>query len=162
MKNSLTHSLLIVLIFFTACTTDLADSDGNLTGEESGYGQPDDSYEYSQEFNNWVRKINDPYTLDNFQDAYNNLAMTRGNSDSGFAIGHQLSPTHYNVKFTSKTPSEIDYLEEINGVSIMYHPFDIVMMPYDQAADMKQPDATKTAATESSEKRYFLYRKAVL
>lgn len=89
---------------------------------------------YNKEVGAWMIPQNDPYTLENFQAAYDNLAsgksckiLTRAEAIE-FPESKQLEPTHYALRIYPKTEEEQWRVETMEDVSVVYAPFNYAVL----------------------------------
>lgn len=84
---------------------------------------------YNEITGNWMIPQPDPYTLANFQQAYDNLAADKSlqrlshAEASEFSAAELLEPTHYALRIYPKTEKEQWRVEKMEDVSVVYAPF---------------------------------------
>lgn len=108
---------------------------------------------YHEATASWIRHANDPYALDNFQRAYDNL--TSGNSVQTLSkdVARQVASvridaTHYNVKIYPRTEEELWSLESMPDITLAYVPFDYEQLPQAQSATLDKVDAKTVFPSE--------------
>lgn len=108
---------------------------------------------YHEATASWIRHANDPYALDNFQRAYDNL--TSGNSAQTLSkdVARQVASvridaTHYNVKIYPRTEEELWSLESMPDITLAYVPFDYEQLPQAQTAALDRADAKTVFPSE--------------
>ncbi len=104
----------------------------------------------------WMIPQKDPYTLANFQEAYDNLALgkstqvlTRAQAGE-FSGARKLKATHYTLKVFPKTEDEQEAYERDKELDVIYHPFDYEPLT---AAEVKSLKITDMQPLED-ERRY--------
>ena len=117
----------IILAFFVvvSCSHDeLAVSDSQDSLKQMNAVQ----YFYNSDQDLVLKYQADPYTLDNFQKAYDliadndNLVQTRG-LDEYFVKGNKLTPTDYVLKIFPRSMKEQSEIENMEDISVAYFPF---------------------------------------
>ncbi len=110
---------------------------------------------FHEETGSWIRPQNDPYTLENFRNAYLNLttgksAQSLSKSQAAELSSIKLEATHYNVKIWPRTEKEQSELELMEDVATAYIPYDYVQLPESEvkAANLKK-SADRTMPAES-------------
>lgn len=89
---------------------------------------------YHQGVEAWIVPQNDPYALDNFQQAYANLigqGLTRAGEPS------ELTATHYALKIFPRNEDEQWEIELIEGVEVSYIPFTYVGLSEGESKDLE-------------------------
>lgn len=82
---------------------------------------------------------NDPYTLENFQKAYDNLSLgksiqTLTHVETGeFSGTEQLESTHYALKIFLRDEDERWKIELMEDIRVAYIPFNYVQLPEEEA-----------------------------
>jgi hypothetical protein len=99
---------------------------------------------------------NDPYTLENFQQAYDNLAsgesnqiLTRAQTEE-FTEAERLEPTHYALRIYPKIEEEQRRIEMMDDVDYIYTPFNYSGLGAEEAARVPQTRAEVTSPFEVS------------
>jgi hypothetical protein len=92
----------------------------------------------------WIVPQNDPYALDNFQKAYDNLSA-RG--AAGTRAGETLDATHYALKIFPRDEEEELAIEQMADIHISYIPFTWLGLTEDEAQELE------TAATRAGGER---------
>ena len=142
MKKSHLKTLLVLsctlLLGLGGCTTDYMDDDSQVLTPSDETGGPKTRSLENAVFNEgaqvWMVPQKDPYTLENFQQAYDNLLsgnttqpLTRSEVAS-IADAEPLKATHYRLKIYPKTESEEWKIERMEDVKVAYIPFDYVQL----------------------------------
>ena len=85
---------------------------------------------YNELTDSWMIPQADPYTLENFQKAYDNLAsgkslqtLTRVETEELFEPGVKLKPTHYALRIYPRNEDEQWRVEMMEDISVAYAPF---------------------------------------
>lgn len=76
----------------------------------------------------------DPFSLSNMQAAYDNVAddfLKTKSSSTFIKKGGRLSPTHLALRMYPKTMKEWNAIENLEDISLSYHPFDYAPVPGD-------------------------------
>ncbi len=115
---------------------------------------------YNEVVDAWMVPQPDPYTLKNFQAAYDALAA--GNStqtlskaqSAEFAAGRKLAPTHYALKIYPHDEAEQWRVETMEDVQVSYIPFDYVQLT---AQEVEKLPAAKVQAVGTSAARAFTF-----
>lgn len=82
----------------------------------------------------WIAPRADPYTLENFQNAYNNLYLGKSvlnlthEERNKFNQPRQLKATHYALRIFPKNEDEQWEIERMEDVKVAYVPFDYVQL----------------------------------
>lgn len=138
-------SICLVASFLMAlsCTQEFPDSHGSdindndtplvkspLTAEDLVYDEATST---------WYIHRQDPYSLDNFQQAYDNLLsnttlMNTLDIDAA-TLPSTLNPTHYCLKIYPQTEDEQWEIELMDDVDVLYTPFDYVALPDESDID---------------------------
>ncbi|MDR2910244.1 MAG: hypothetical protein LBV47_02605 [Bacteroidales bacterium] len=71
----------------------------------------------------WIAPQEDPYTLENFQQAYANLSANDLTRSSEFSVIKNLTATHYAIKIFPKNEDEQWEIELTEDVEVSYIPF---------------------------------------
>jgi hypothetical protein len=99
---------------------------------------------YNEVVDAWMIPQNDPYTLENFQAAYDKLsagksAQSLSKAQAGeFAAAKKLAPTHLALKIYPRSEEEQWKVEMMEDVSVAYIPFDWVQLPEEEAEKLPQ------------------------
>ncbi len=108
---------------------------------------------YNEVVDAWMVPQADPYTLANFQAAYDKLAagtsvQTLSKAQAAeFTPAKKLKPTHYALKIYPKTEEEQRRVEMMNDVQVAYIPFDWVQLTPEEAGKAEQSKARSAANT---------------
>jgi hypothetical protein len=97
---------------------------------------------YHAGIGSWIVPQNDPYALDNFQRAWNNL--TRGEATRA------LEPTHLALKIFPRSEDEQWEIELMENVEISYIPFTWVALTEEQVQELEQTEPEKVYFPEVS------------
>lgn len=142
MKKSHLKMLLVLsctlLLGLGGCTTDYTDDDSQVLEPTDETVGPKTRSLVGAVFNEgaqvWMVPQKDPYTLENFQQAYDNLLsgnttqpLTRSEVAS-IADAEPLKATHYRLKIYPKTEAEEWKIEMMEDVKVAYIPFDYVQL----------------------------------
>ncbi len=129
-NNFLKHTVFVLFVFFIAGCSGTSINDNDEIFSNKGFAETHIGY-YCPTTDSWLCHQKDPYTLENFQEAYDALAssVTTKSSYDDLQQGILLKATHYAVKFYPKDEEELTFLEGIEDIKISYIPFD-----YHQAA----------------------------
>lgn len=128
----LTSALILSLC---SCISSLEENE--VKGTPVNPGKPIDveNAVYHEITKSWIMWQNDPYTLENFKNAYDNilsgnseLSLTRSQLDEISSIG-QLKATHYSVKIYPRDEKEQSKFEAMEDISVVYIPFNYVFVP---------------------------------
>lgn len=118
-------SALIAIFGLASCSNDkLSISESR----ELLHQASEDIVFYNSDYDIVLKYQADPYTLDNFQKAYDILAededfvKTRG-LDDFFVKGNNLTPTDYALKIYPRSLKEQSEIENMDDVSVAYFPF---------------------------------------
>jgi hypothetical protein len=116
-----------------------------------------DNAVYNEVTETWMLPQNDPYTLENFQNAYDNLSagkatqtLTRSGTEE-FAETKKLVATHYAVKFYPKNFSEQRELELMDDVNIVYIPFNYTQLT-EKETEIVEATTTRSGAVTYPER----------
>ena len=120
-KRRNSPSLFLVFLIVLGCTDKLSDQT-IVTEHNEGIADKPQLY-YCKSINSWVRYQKDPYSLSNFQEAYD-LLSSDPSTKSSFIDGTQLKATHYAIRIYPKTEEELSFIENMEDIKISYHPFD--------------------------------------
>lgn len=158
MKKSHLKTLLVLsctlLLGLGGCTTDYMNDDPQVLEPTDETVEPKTRSLENAVFNEgaqaWMVPQKDPYTLENFQQAYDNLLsgnttqpLTRSEVTS-FANAEPLKATHYRLKIYPKTEAEEWKIERMEDVKVAYIPFDYVQLT---KAESEKVVATTRAQT---------------
>ncbi len=102
---------------------------------------------YNEVVDAWMIPQADPYTLANFQAAYDKLAAEK----KEFAPAKKLKPTHYALKIYPKTEEEQWRVEKMEDVNVAYIPFSFVQLTQEEAVKVEKAK-TRSAANTFPEK----------
>lgn len=142
MKKSHLQTLLVLsctlLLGLGGCTTDYTNDDPQVLEPTDETVEPKTRSLENAVFNEgaqaWMVPQKDPYTLENFQQAYDNLLsgnttqpLTRSEVAS-IANAEPLKATHYRLKIYPKTEAEEWKIERMEDVKVAYIPFDYVQL----------------------------------
>lgn len=143
MNKKLLKSFLLLsttlLLGIGGCTIDFMDDDPQvLTSSDETVGSKTRSLEnavFNEGAQTWMIPQKDPYTLENFQRAYDNLLtgntaqpLTRSQIASIANTKEPLKATHYRLKIYPKNEDEQWKIEKMEDVKIAYIPFDYVQL----------------------------------
>lgn len=127
---------------------------------------------YHEGVQSWICPKSDPYRLENFQQAYDNLASGQlefSNASNEFAINVKsiqnefsasaekqlkLQATHYAVKILPKTENEQWLLESDEQIKVTYVPFDYVSLAEEQVQNLRMSRSQNLFREEAKERRY--------
>lgn len=105
----------------------------------------------------WMTPQPDPYTLDNFQRAYDNISQGITNQNitrveqNEFDNSHKLAATHYALKIYPKNENEQWKIERLEDVKVAYIPFNYVQLPDDvEIKNMSLTRSTENTFSESN------------
>jgi hypothetical protein len=110
---------------------------------------------YNEVVDAWMIPQKDPYTLENFQKAYDNLAARQSSPTldkaqaAEFAPAKKLKPTHYALKIYPRTEEEQWRVETMEDVQVAYMPFCFARLTREEAAKVAK---TKSPARTFAEK----------
>ncbi|MDR2913052.1 MAG: hypothetical protein LBV38_07200 [Alistipes sp.] len=113
---------------------------------------------YNEIVDAWMVPQPDPYTLENFQKAYDRLSTRKSAQTlnaqqmSEFASPKKLAPTHYALKIYPRDEAEQWRVETMDDVQVAYIPFDWVQLPAEEAAVAAALARTRSAANTFAEK----------
>ncbi len=136
---------------------------GSMTGDrETVPEQKTRSIEgavYNEAVDAWMIPQKDPYALENFQNAYDNLAagksaqsLTKAQA-AEFTLAKKLSPTHYALKIYPRNEEEQWRVETMKGIQVAYIPFDHVQLTQEEVENLPQAQVkTRSAADTFVEK----------
>ncbi|HJG72184.1 MAG TPA: hypothetical protein K8V55_01515 [Alistipes finegoldii] len=160
MKNNRIKLLLglscTLLLGIGGCTTDyMDDAPQVLTPTDETVGPKTRSLEnavFNEGAQAWMIPQNDPYTLENFQRAYDNLLsgnttqpLTRSEIAS-IANAEPLKATHYRLKIYPKTEAEEWKIEKMEDVKVAYIPFDYVQLTKEESEKVAATTRAQTVA----------------
>ena len=150
------------VILFAGCSADLTE-DVNMMGDTSEEITEIatrtlslESAVYHKETDSWLVPQKDPYTLVNFQKAYESLATKKSvrtltsSQMSEFTDVKRLEPTHYALRIFPQNKEEQWIIESMDDVKVAYIPFDYV--PLTQEEVKKLPRQTTSAVNTFAEK----------
>lgn len=110
---------------------------------------------YNEVTDTWMIPQPDPFTLENVQRAYDNLAsgksrqlLTRTEA-AEFSELERLKPTHYALNIYPRNEEEQWRVEMMKDVQLKYMPFDYVRLTHEEAEKVAR---TKSAANTFAEK----------
>lgn len=114
---------------------------------------------YHELTDSWMVPQKDPYTLENFQRAYDNLifgkstrALTRSQT-ALFSDAQPLRPTHYSLKIYPRNETEQWKVELMEDVNVAYTPFDYVQLTEAETAELST-DTRSAAVIYPEDNRY--------
>ncbi len=140
-KNAIYIGLLSIVLFGAGCQREMIEE---LPQEETAQEVIDaPKPEYDTETGKWLVPSADPYTFDNFMQAYENIV----GGVSPFAASaptrsedFTLAPTHYHVKLVPKTYEQVMELYQMEGVEINAYPFNMNEADEELTAGLQVPD----------------------
>lgn len=151
----------MLLISVWGCTNE--EFDPPVNSPEERVQTPPKSLEdavYHEATESWIVPQKDPYTLTNFQRAYDNLlsgrssrALTRAQT-AELSAAEPLQATHYSLKIYPKDEHEQWKVELMEDVKVAYIPFDHVQLTKAQVEEL--PATTRSAAIVYPEKNEHL------
>ena len=114
---------------------------------------------YNEVVDAWMIPQADPYTLENFQNAYDKLAagkaaqtLSRAQA-AEFAAAKKLAPTHYALKIYPHNEEEQWRVEMMEDVQVSYIPFDYAQLTLQEVEKLPQAQTkTRSAADTFAEK----------
>jgi hypothetical protein len=112
---------------------------------------------YNEVVDAWMGPQADPYTLENFQRAYDKLAAGKSLQKlskaqaAEFIATKKLNPTHYALKIYPKNEEEQWRIETMEDVQVAYIPFDWVQLTREEAGKVEQ-SKTRAAGNTFAEK----------
>lgn len=113
---------------------------------------------YNEATGVWMVPQKDPYTLANFQAAYETLStgkstqtLTRAQAGE-FAAATRLEPTHYALKIYPRSEEEQWRVETMEDVQVAYIPFDYAQLTPEEVETLPQQVRTRSAANAFTEK----------
>jgi hypothetical protein len=111
---------------------------------------------YNAVTDSWMIPQADPFTLENFQQAYDNLAsgealqtITRAQSEE-FPETEQLDPTHYALRIYPKSEEEQWRVELMEEVGVVYAPFNYSSLSEEEIGRVSQTRSTVASPFEVS------------
>lgn len=156
MKNFTTRLFIAftyaILLGLWSCADQLEDLAVENSPEPSSQTKSLDGAVYHESTKSWIVPQKDPYTLANFQKAYDNLASNRSvqrlsrAETAAFTNTQPLEATHYSLRIFPKNEKEQWKIELMEDVKVAYTPFDYVPLP--------EADAKKLASTRSAVNTY--------
>lgn len=164
-KNHLKMLLVLsctLLLGLGGCTTDYTNDDPQVLVPTDETVGPKTRSLVGAVFNEgaqvWMVPQKDPYTLENFQQAYDNLLsgktaqpLTRSEVAS-FANAEPLQATHYCLKIYPKDEHEQWQVERMEDVKVAYIPFDYVQLTEEEIKAL--PTTRSASALFPDESRY--------
>ncbi len=172
MKNSF---YILLALLFAGCAQDLelgksaTDADTSSATAPQTRARSLDGAVYNETVDAWMIHKADPYTLANFQVAYDNLATGKSKQplskslSAQFDPARKLSPTHYALKIYPKTEEEQWQVEMMEDVQVAYIPFCYTKLTQTEVKKLPQTQ-TKVVGMEAartftfSEKNPYLHR----
>lgn len=124
---------------------------------------------YHKETHSWMRPQNDPYRLENFQRAYDNIVSGEsGLAKTSYALAEnvqkefaanakkqqELKATHYALKIFPKTEEEQRSLELDEQIKIAYTPFNYTSLPDEVTQSLVFSKSRTQFCEEDEERRY--------
>jgi hypothetical protein len=112
---------------------------------------------YNEVVDAWMIPQPDPYTLANFQAAYDKLASGRSAQKlskaqtAGFVAAKKLKPTHYALKIYPKSEDEQWRVEMMADVRVAYIPFSFAQLTGEEVSRIEK-SKTRSAANTFPEK----------
>ena len=112
---------------------------------------------YNEVVDAWMIPQADPYTLANFQAAYDKLAAGRSTQTlskslaADFTPAKRLAPTHYALKIYPRNEEEQWQVEMMEDVQVAYIPFSFAQLTPDEAVKVEK-SKTRSAANIFPEK----------
>jgi len=154
MKPLIVPACALLFILWGCCESVFEDCNSL---EQSDQGLSLKGAVYHEATGHWIQQQKDPYTLDNFQKAYNKLSsgksfqnLTRSLNNE-FSDKQQLKATHYALKIFPKNENEQRKIELMKDIKVAYIPFDYIYIP-----DSVIKNATSTTrSTTFSEKNHY-------
>ncbi len=113
---------------------------------------------YNEIVDAWMIPQKDPYTLENFQKAYDNLATKKSSQTlsksqaTEFVAGKKLKPTHYALKIYPHTEEEQWRVEMMEDVQVTYIPFHYTQLTQKEVAKLHLSKTKSVAANSVIEK----------
>lgn len=99
----------------------------------------DNNFVYDESTSSWYTYQKDPYSLENFQMAYENIINRQkaGENSNNFLENapERLSPTHYCLKIIPKNEDEQWEIELMDDIDVLYTPFDYVQLSDESIKD---------------------------
>lgn len=103
---------------------------------------------YHEAAETWICPRQDSYTLENFQNAYDDnliannsvlpisLSSSSNSSTTKKTASLKLQSTHYNIKIYPKTEDEQCEIELMDDVAVAYIPFDYIQLPESETKNL--------------------------
>lgn len=113
---------------------------------------------YNEIADTWMIPQQDPYSLKNFQKAYDNIAAKRSlqpltrAQEAEFAAVQELSPTHYALRIYPRSEEEQWLVETMEDVKVAYFPFDYSGLTQEEVEILPQQGVTRSTADAFTEK----------
>lgn len=123
--------------------------------DETQQGIMEEEVVFHEGTESWIRHRNDPYTLENFQRAYDNLASGRSalsltrSQTAEFSGTKQLTATHYSLKIYPKSEKEQWKIALMEDVQVSYVPLDYVQLSEEEIEAL--PNLTRSGNASYSE-----------
>lgn len=147
-----------ILLGLWGCADQLEDLAIENVPETTSRTKSLDDAVYHESTKSWIVPQKDPYTLANFQKAYDNLASNSSTQSlsraqtAEFTATPQLEATHYSLKIFPKNEKEQWKIELMEDVKVAYTPFDYIQLP---EADVQRLASTRSAAKTYPDKNRF-------
>ncbi len=156
---------ILVAILFAGCARDLefveplaTDAQDAPVAMSEMRTRALDGAVYNEVVDAWMIPQADPYTLANFQAAYDNLAAGKSAQTlskaqaAEFAAAKKLAPTHYALKIYPHDEEEQWRVEMTEDVQVAYIPFDWVQLSPEEGEKAAQAKTRSAAANTFAEK----------
>lgn len=153
-------------LLVAGCATDLTQEIEIATRADAGKAmyefktRPIEGAIYNEVVDAWMIPQPDPYTLENFQKAYDNLAagksaQTLTKAQAGeFSVGKRLAPTHYALKIYPRDEAEQWRVEMMEDAQVAYIPFDYAQLTQDEAQKVEKANKRSAANTFAEKSPY--------
>lgn len=111
---------------------------------------------YHKGTESWIRPPKAPYTLANFQKAYDNLSAQKSTQTltrtqtAEFSETEQLQATHYCIKIYPKNEKEQWKVELMDDIKVVYIPFDYVLLTKEETESLTITRSETTTYPEES------------
>lgn len=112
---------------------------------------------YNETLDTWMTPQADPYSLANFQKAYDVLSNPKSQRNLPkecaveFSTSRRLSPTHYALKIYPRNEAEQSQVERLSDVSVSYIPFNHIQLTQEEASEaIKLRSNATTTFTEKN------------
>lgn len=112
---------------------------------------------YNEALDTWMTPQADPYSLANFQKAYDVLSNPKSQRNLPkecaveFSTSRRLSPTHYALKIYPRNEAEQYQVERLSDVSVSYIPFNHIQLTQEEASEaIKLRSNATTTFTEKN------------